>query len=86
MTLPVIVKRLFRRSGTTSPAVSARITSPDTIVPRGLGPVGQATSDSAYLVLEAISAVQGAPAAADIAVGYADAFARFALRHPNAFD
>lgn len=60
--------------------------SPGTIIPRDLGMLGQATSDSGYLVLEAIAAVQGPRTAADAAAGYADAYARFAVSHPDAFD
>ena len=57
------------------------------IVPAAIdNATSEATSDLILMQLETIH-VSGIPGtAASMAIGYADAYARFALRHPDAFD
>lgn len=57
------------------------------VVPAAAGDVtSEATSDLILMQLETIFAGAIPGTAASMAVGYADAYARFALRHPDAFE
>ncbi len=63
------------------PAVCA-----ETGIPDVLGALGQETSDYHSHIVEKVAASQGLTDAADLAKGHADVYARFAQRHPKAFD
>ena len=84
-----VAGRLFAAADRLSPAdpVPTPKVRPGTIVPAAFGDAtSEAASDLIFMQLETIFAGGIPGTAASMAIGYADAYARFALRHPDAFE